>query len=167
MVAMRNRFSCLIAVAGVLLAISPAAAHDYKVGALEIKHPWVRATPKGSSVAGGYLQIVNTGTAPDRLVGGSSPIGRFEIHEMKMNNGVMQMRPLPGGLEIKPGETVELKPGSYHVMFLGLKAPVEQGKPVKATLVFEKAGPVAIEYSVEPIGSSPASAAAPGAPHGH
>jgi periplasmic copper chaperone A len=138
----------------------PVAAHDYKAGSLEIAHPWTRATPKGAAVAGGYLKIVNKGTTADRLVGGSLPgAGRFEIHEMRTNNGVMQMRPLPSGLEIKPGETVELKPGSYHLMFMELKQPLERGKSVKGKLVFEKAGTVEVEYSVEPIGGP--------APQGH
>ena len=139
----------------VLLALAgTASAHEYKLGALEIKHPWARATPKGATVAGGYLRVINTGTTPDRLVGGSVvAAGKFEIHEMKMVNGVMQMRPVSAGIEIKPGETVELKPGSFHLMFVDLKAPFEQGKRVKGTLVFEKAGTVEVEYAVEAIGA--------------
>jgi periplasmic copper chaperone A len=138
------------------LGAGPAAAHEYKAGNLEIKHPWARATPKGAKVAGGYLRIVNTGTAPDRLIGGSSPAARkFEIHEMSMQGDVMKMRPLPQGLEIKPGQTVELKPGSFHIMFLELKQPFEKGERVKGTLVFEKAGAVDVEYVVEAAGSSP------------
>jgi hypothetical protein len=91
--------------------------------------------------------------------------GKFEIHEMKMTAGVMQMRPLPDGLEIKPGETVEFKPGSYHFMFTGLKQPLQQGQSVKGTLVFEKAGTIEVEYKVEPIGGTPA--AGSGMHHGH
>jgi copper(I)-binding protein len=145
----------LIAALAALVA-SPASAHDYTAGSLEIKHPWARATPRGASVAGGYLTIVNKGTVADRLVGGSSPVaGRFEIHEMKMEGGVMKMRPLPNGLEIRPGATVELKPGSYHLMFMGLKQPLEQGKRIKGTLVFEKAGRLEVEYAVEAIGATP------------
>ena len=133
-------------------------AHDFKVGDLQIDHPWTRATPKGAPVAGGYLKITNKGTAPDKLIGGTFVnAGRFEVHEMKTENGVMKMRPVAGGLEIKPGQTVELKPGSFHLMFMDLKTPVEQGKRVKGTLVFEKAGTVDVEYAVEAIGSSPAS----------
>ncbi len=139
------------------LIAGTAVAHDYKAGSLEIAHPWTRATPKGATVAGGYLKITNTGRTPDRLIGGSLPVaGRFEIHEMKLVGGVMQMRPLPSGLEIKPGETVELKPGSFHLMFMQLAQPLEQGKPVKGTLVFEKAGTIEVEYTVEAIGQSPA-----------
>jgi copper(I)-binding protein len=127
------------------------------LGSLEVKHPWARATPKGAAVAGGYVTIINHGTTADRLVGGSSPsAGKFEIHEMKMEQGVMKMRPLAQGVEIEPGATVEFKPGSYHIMFMNLKAPFEQGKNVKGTLVFEKAGTVEIEYTVEAIGGAPA-----------
>ena len=142
--------------AGLLAAGIPASAHDYKIGALEIAHPWSRATPRGARVAGGYLTITNKGTTPDRLMGGSLvAAGRFEIHEMTMSNGVMQMRALPRGLEIKPGETVELKPGSFHLMFMELRQPLEPGKSVKGTLAFEKAGTIDLEYSVEPIGGPP------------
>jgi copper(I)-binding protein len=73
---------------------------------------------------------------------------------MTMDQGVAKMRPVEGGLEIKPGETVELKPGSFHVMLTGLKQPLEKGQKVKATLQFEKAGKVDIEYAVEAVGTS-------------
>jgi len=147
--------SILLAAAFALMA-SSAFAHEYKAGSIEIKHPWSRATPKGSEVAGGYMKLINTGTTADRLIGGSVPIaGKFEMHEMSMDGGVMKMRPLPNGIEIKPGETVELKPGSYHLMFVGLKAPFEKGKRVKGTLQFEKAGTVEVEYAVEAAGGTP------------
>jgi copper(I)-binding protein len=148
----------LMLAAAVLLMAGPAGAHDYTVGTLKIAHPWARATPKGSKVAGGYLKITNNGKETDRLVGGSAAFaGRFEIHEMAMDGGVMKMRHLPKGLEIKPGETVELKPGSFHLMFMDLKEPlVKDQKPrPKGTLVFEKAGTVEVEYAVEAIGGAP------------
>jgi periplasmic copper chaperone A len=136
------------------LALNPAHAGDYKAGSLDISNPWSRATPKGSSVAAGYMTIKNTGSTPDRLVEGSSDVAsRFEVHEMKMENGVAKMRPVKGGLEIKPGETVELKPGSYHIMFVGLKKPLSAGDHVKATLVFEKAGTVSVDYDVRAMGA--------------
>jgi copper(I)-binding protein len=145
--------------AGILALVAGAAvSHEYKAGTLEIKHPWARATPKGAAVGGGYMTIINKGTAPDRLVGFSSPVaGKFEIHEMSMDNGVMKMRPIAGGIEIKPGQTVEFKPGSYHLMFVGLKQPFEQGKNVKGTLEFERAGKLEVEYVVEAIGSTTSS----------
>ena len=105
--------------------------------------------PKGASVAAGYMTIKNNGSTPDRLIEGSSDVSsKFELHEMKMENGIAKMRPVRGGLEIKPSETVEFKPGSLHVMFAGLKKPLSAADKFKATLVFEKAGPVGVEYDV-------------------
>jgi copper(I)-binding protein len=153
--------------AGALALIATAAAQEFKVGSLEIGQPWARATPKGATIGGGYLKITNKGAEPDRLVGGSSPVaGRFEIHEMTMVDGVMKMRPLANGLEIKPGQTLELKPGGLHVMLVGLKQPLEAGQTLKGTLVFEKAGTVEIEYKVEPIGASPKAEGAGQGGHG-
>ena len=132
----------------------PVADKTYKAGALVIEAPWARATPGGAKVGGAYLKITNTGTEPDRLVGGSLPIATaVEVHEMSMTDGVMKMRKLEKGLEIKPGQTVELKPGGYHLMFTDLREGLKQGQPVKGTLQFEKAGSVEVEYKVEPIGS--------------
>jgi copper(I)-binding protein len=147
------RFAAIIG-AALFALTSIAFAHDYRVGSIHIEHPWSRATPKGANVAGGYLVIENKGTAPDRLVGGSSDIsGRFQIHEMSMSGGTMTMRPIEGGLEIAPGESVKFEPGGYHLMFLDLKAPPVEGQPFKATLVFEKAGNVDVEFAVEGMGA--------------
>jgi copper(I)-binding protein len=150
--------------AAMALSVTSASAHDYKAGSLQIQHPWSRATPKGATVAGGYMKITNTGSTPDRLIGGSTAAApKFEIHEMSMEGGVMKMRALPKGVEIKPGQTVEFKPGGYHLMFVGITAPFEQGKRVKGTLEFEKAGKIEVEYAVEAIGGTPKG----GGHHGH
>jgi periplasmic copper chaperone A len=132
-----------------------AKARSYKVGSLVIEAPWSRATPGGAKVAGGYLRITNNGSEPDRLVGGTVAVsGKFELHEMSMQGDVARMRPLDRGLEIKPGQTVELKPGgNHHLMFVDLKQPLKQGETIKGTLVFEKAGRVAVEYAVRSIGA--------------
>lgn len=141
---------------------SPVLAHDYTIGDLKIEHPWSRATPGGAKVAGGFMKITNTGTTSDRLIGGSAAVsGVFEVHEMKMDGSVMRMRALEKGLEIKPGQTVELKPGGYHVMFIDLKAPLKEGETIKGTLIFERAGTLNVEYKVEARGSS-----GQGNPHG-
>jgi copper(I)-binding protein len=138
-----------------VLAIATAHARDYKAGALDVSDPWSRATPKGASVAAGYMKITNSGTAPDRLISGSADVAsKFEVHEMSMENGVAKMRPVNGGLEIKPGQTVEFKPGSFHVMFVGLKKPLANGDHIKATLVFEKAGTLNLEFDVHEMGAS-------------
>jgi copper(I)-binding protein len=133
-------------------ATAAAAGPAYRVGALVIEAPWSRATPGGAKVAGGYMRITNAGTEPDRLVGGSLPAAaRFAVHEMSMQREVMRMRPLESGLEIKPGATVELKPGGYHIMFMDLTEPLKEGQTLKGTLVFEKAGAVTVEYAVRGI----------------
>lgn len=138
------------------LAVTVASAGEYKAGSLDISNPWSRATPKGASVAAGYMRIKNSGSTPDRLVSGSSDVAsKFELHEMKMEHEVARMRPVKDGLEIKPGETVELKPGSFHIMFVGLKKPLTAGDHFKATLVFEKAGSVNVDYDVLAMGSEP------------
>jgi copper(I)-binding protein len=131
-----------------------AADQVYKVGELVIEAPWTRATPGGAKVGGAYLKITNTGAETDRLIGGSLPTATaVEVHAMSMTDGVMKMRKLQEGLEIKPGQTVELKPGGYHLMFIGLSQALQQGHPVKGALQFEKAGSVEVEYRVAPIGA--------------
>ena len=131
-----------------------ATPRVYKAGSITIESPWSRATPGGAKVAGGYMKITNTGNEPDRLVGGSIPIAdRMETHEMKEEGGVMKMRHLPSGLEIKPGETVELKPGGYHLMFMDLRQGLKNGQTIKGILKFEKAGSVEVEYRVGAIGA--------------
>ena len=57
---------------------------------------------------------------------------------------------------IPPGATVELKPGSYHIMMMNLSRPFTKGDKVKGSLTFEKAGKVDVEFAVEGIGGSPA-----------
>ncbi|HKY85901.1 MAG TPA: copper chaperone PCu(A)C [Pseudorhodoplanes sp.] len=148
-------------------ASSQDAGKTFKAGGISVEAPWSRATPGGAQVAGGYMKITNSGKDIDRLTGGSFPnAARLEIHEMKTEGGVMTMRPVAGGLEIKPGETVEFKPGGYHLMFMGLKGSLKEGQTVKGTLVFEKAGTIAVEYRVGPIGGG-APAAGGGHKHHH
>ena len=139
-----------IFVAASLLIATVAGAHEFKVGAIDIGHPWSRPTPKDASIAGGYLTITNKGKTADRLIGGDSPAaGQIEVHEVVEVDGMTKTRALANGIEIKPGKTVELKPGSYRLLLLGLKEPFQLGQKVKGRLVFEKAGPVEIVYNVE------------------
>jgi copper(I)-binding protein len=127
----------------------------FKLGDLTVTSPWTRATPGGAKIAGGYLKITNSGKTPDRFVGvKSEPTDHVEIHEMSMSDGVMKMRPLPNGLEIKPGETVELKSGGYHLMFMDLKQPLKQGDTFKAKLQFEKAGSLDVDFNVNALGAT-------------
>jgi copper(I)-binding protein len=127
----------------------------FKLGDLMVTSPWTRATPGGAKIAGGYLKITNNGTSADRFVGAKSePTDHVEIHEMSMSDGIMKMRPLPDGLEIKPGETVELKSGGYHLMFMDLKQPLKQGDSFKATLQFKNAGSLDVNFNVNALGAT-------------
>jgi copper(I)-binding protein len=133
---------------------SLGTAHEYKVGDLLIDHPYTRATPAQATTAGGYMVIRNDGAEPDRLIGGSADfVERIEIHEMSMDNGVMKMRALEDGLELPAGESVALEPGGYHVMFIGMKEGFSEGDTHKATLEFEKAGSVDVDFIVEAMGA--------------
>jgi len=151
-----NRPSILAALALVFACTTAAFAHSYKLGSLEIGHPWARATPPTAPTGGGFLTITNKGTAADRLVSASSPAAAsVQVHEMKMEGNVMRMRELANGLEIAPGATVTLAPGGLHMMMMGLKAPLKQGEKVPLTLVFEKAGTIDVEIAVEAMGATP------------
>lgn len=138
-----------IASALALTIAAPAVGAEYRVGDLVIENPTARATPPNAPVSGGYMTIRNEGDAPDRLVGGSAGFaGKTEIHEMTMENDVMKMRPVEGGLEIPAGRSVDLKPGGFHVMFMQLSEQLKEGETRKATLTFEKAGDAELDFEV-------------------
>lgn len=140
-----------------VFAATPAPAHEATAGDIRVEHPWARATPGGARVGGAFATIDNTGASPDRLVGATAEVaGRVEIHEMAVTDGIMTMRPLADGLEIPAHGAVALKPGSYHLMLMQLKAPLEAGKSFAGTLVFERAGTVPVRFEVAPIGAKSA-----------
>ncbi len=142
------------------LCASAAFTHDFTLGTLEIEHPASKATLPGQPVGGGFMIVTNKGTEADRLVSIAAPdvSDDVQIHEMAMENDVMKMRQLPDGIEIPAGATVELKPGGLHVMFMKIKHPFKEGEKFKATLTFEKAGTIDVDFTVE--------AAKPGAKKG-
>lgn len=157
-----------LAAAALALVATPSAAQTFTAGDIVVEAPWTRATPGGARVAGGYMRITNNGAEPDRLLGGSTNLSpRFEVHSMETVDGVARMAEVEGGLEIPPGGTVELAPGGYHVMMMGLAAPVTEATEVAGTLLFERAGEIAITYAVAPMGSRNAPEAGHDHHHGH
>nr|CAA6830628.1 MAG: Copper metallochaperone, bacterial analog of Cox17 protein [uncultured Thiotrichaceae bacterium] len=147
---MKHLIATLLITTGLLS--SSIHANEYTQGDLLIDSPYTRTTPPGAPVAGGFMKITNNGKESDTIIGGSVDFSEaVEIHEMPMIDGVMQMRQLEDGLEIPPGETVELKPGGFHVMFIKLKKQMIEGEKHKATLTFEKAGDVEVEFVVKDI----------------
>ena len=149
-----SRLAGALVLAAVALFGTSASAHDYKLGDLQIDHPWARATPHSAKVAGGFVAVANKGAADDRLVSATAEIAEHaEIHEMAMKDGVMTMRPLADGVVVPAGGEVALKPGGYHLMFIGLKRMLKQGESFAGTLTFEKAGTVEVSFTVAPIGA--------------
>src|SRR5215510_15639365 len=130
-----------------------AQVAEYQVGKIKIVAPWTRATPESSKVGGGFMTLTNTGSEPDRLIGGATEVSEsLEIHEIQIVNGVAMMRQVNPGITLKPGASVVLKPFAHHLMLMDLKQPLKAGQTIKGTLVFEKAGTVEIEYVVVPLG---------------
>ncbi len=145
---------CATLVVASIMTIVAADAHGYSREGLEIKHPWTRVAPPGAKVAVGFMKITNTGKEADRLIGGSFALSdRVEVHEMSVTDGVMRMGEVKGGLEVVPGATVVLEPGSYHLMLMGLSGSPKLDERVKGTLRFEKAGDIEVEFAVAPLGA--------------
>jgi periplasmic copper chaperone A len=149
-----RRSSILALTLALLTGAAPALAQEFKAGDIVIEKPWARATPKGAEVGGAYMIIENKGATPDRLTGGSADFATVEIHEMKSENGVSEMRAVTGGLNIPAHGSVGLAPGGYHLMLTHLAHPLNKGDTVKATLNFEHAGPVAVEFKVMGVGAA-------------
>lgn len=102
--------------------------------AIEVKNAWARATVPGQQATGAFMTL--TAAQGAKLVGVASAVGVAQVHEMKMEGGVMKMNQVKGGLSLPAGKAVELKPGGYHVMLMDLKAPLVKDSTVPLTLIF-------------------------------
>ena len=141
---------------GLLLAAAtlaaPVLAHDYSQGDIHIEHPWSRPTPPGTPMGVGYMVISNHGNQDVTLTSAQSPrASNVSIHETHMHDGVMRMSPVKGGLVIPAGETVELKPHSYHLMLEQLTKPLAEGELIPVELAFDGAEAMAVELEVHPL----------------
>jgi len=146
---MTRIFALLLALA----IIGPAPAHEASVGGLTIDHPWGRPNLPNRPAAA-YMEITNAGDAPDRLVAARSPdFGRVELHRSVMEEGIMKMRPVEG-IDIPPGGSAALAPGGYHAMLFEARGQFAVGESYPLTLVFEKAGEITVEVSVETRGKA-------------
>ncbi len=123
----------LLLVPALLLSLAAQAQSP----AVKVDDPWVRATVAPQKATGAFMQLTSAQAA--KVVAASSPVaGMVEIHEMKMDDGVMKMRPVDA-LPLPAGQAVALKPGSYHVMLMGLQRPIKAGEVVPLTLTVEGA----------------------------
>ncbi len=148
------RFSLCVTLAAMLILISgaiPATAEN----SISLEDAWSRATATGVDVAVGYVTIENGGDTPDRLVSASTAVaGSTEIHQTQDVDGVMRMRPVTDGVPVPANGAVVLAPGSYHLMFMGLRAPLKDGDTFPASLSFEHAGAIEVTFHVGSAGAS-------------
>jgi copper(I)-binding protein len=145
--------ACGVMLGPLTMNVSAQQSADAKI---EVQHPWARASTGQTGAA--YFIVVNRGTAPDRLMAIKTPTAnKAELHEDKMKNGVMEMRPV-GPLVIDAGQSAMLKPGADHVMLIGLKHPLKEGDSFPLTLSFEKAGDVQVMVDVKRAGAMGADA---------
>jgi hypothetical protein len=120
---------------------------------VSVELPWSRATPPGSSIGVGFMQLRNAGATPERVVGASSPLaGKVEMHVTTREGDVMKMREVPS-FEIPAGGTFELKPGGAHLMLMGLRQPLKEGDRVPLTLTLERGEKLQMELTVAPLGA--------------
>ncbi|HVI49634.1 MAG TPA: copper chaperone PCu(A)C [Candidatus Sulfotelmatobacter sp.] len=145
--------TCLLA-----LPLAAAQAHETKAGDLVIEHPWSRATTGQNGVV--YMVIENHGKTADKLTAVSTTISDMPmLHTNYMEGEVMKMR-MVDSVDVPAGGQVALKPGSFHIMLMGLKAPLKEGQMFPLTLTFEKTGKVEVNVMVQAAG-------APDAEHHH
>jgi|JI81BgreenRNA_FD_contig_101_674816_length_3207_multi_3_in_0_out_0_2 copper(I)-binding protein len=140
-----------VILAGLFLGLAaPLAAHEYKVGALVIDHPVLRVSSPVARTGAGFLTIRNTGNQADRLLSISTDASnRADMHGTIRDGNVMRMRAQADGVPVPAGGKTAFAPGGLHVMFIGLKAPVPEGRLIKARLTFEKAGTVDVAFKAE------------------
>lgn len=155
---MRTLFLASLALSASLASAQPAA--------VKVEGAWARATVQGQQGTGAFMNI--TAAQGTRLVGVSSPVaGVAELHEMSMDGNVMKMRAI-SALDLPAGKTVQLKPGSFHLMLMDLKSPLLKGTSVPVTLRFKSAAGVDSQMEV----TVPVATVAPGPvkaekPHDH
>jgi len=160
-------------VAALLVASVAAGCSSGGGASIKVTEPWARASSMVAAAGAAYMKIENTGSEADALIGASSPAAAtVEVHETvamesempsasdgmgmespmpsasdDMGGGMMGMRPI-ARLEIPAGGTVELMPGSYHIMLIDLNQELKPGDKIEITLTFEKAGDVKVTAEV-------------------
>ncbi len=150
---------------GVLMGA--VSAHDYKLGDIEIIHPWAKPSIGQAKAGAAFATILNNGAGDDRLLAAKSDVSELvELHTHSMDGGVMRMRPVEA-IVIPAGDAAELAPGGHHIMLLNLKGPLVDGESFPVTLVFEKAGEITIEVKIDAdMGGMPSHGKKHGQGHG-
>jgi len=153
---MARRFSIILLLVVAAGLAGPVSAHEYKLKNLEIIHPWARASIGHARAGAAYVVISNEGDEVDRLVAVTSNVAKHvALHTHKMDGDVMKMMPVKA-IELAPGAPVALEPGGLHIMLMGLKGPLVEGKTFPLTLTFEKSGSIEVEVHIQkPVDMKP------------
>lgn len=139
--------------AALVVAGGGASAADATVGDITVKAPWARASAGMARAGAAFMTIDNAGAEADRLVSASADVSKtVELHTHVKDGDVMKMRRVEA-VDVPAGGAVELQPGGYHVMFMGLQQPLEDGESFPLTLTFETAGDVTVEVMVMGAGA--------------
>lgn len=126
---------------------------------IHVEQAWARPTTSMAKAGGAFLTIHDRAGQGDRLVGASSPAAeRAELHSHTMEDGIARMREVEGGIEVSAGGELAMQPGGYHIMLMGLRAPLAPGGTVPLTLSFERAGDVDVTVRVLEAGERPPAA---------
>jgi copper(I)-binding protein len=133
----------------VLSMVALVSCQQSAAAKIAISQAWGRSSPMMAQTGAVYVVIENQGGVADRLIGVSSAAAKtVEVHESYMEDGMMKMRPVDGGLEIPAGGKVEMKPGGYHIMLIDLEKPLEAGSKITVTLKFEKSGEIPVDVEI-------------------
>lgn len=151
---MKNLF--FVAIAVTFLASAPAGADAMKHDGVKVQHAWARASAGAAKAGAAFMTLVDMGHHGDRLVAAESDLAsRTELHTHIMDGGVMKMRQVDG-IDVPAGAKAELQPGGFHIMFMGLKKPLVEGETLPLTLIFEKAGRVHVDFTVQGVAAKAA-----------
>lgn len=144
----------LLAATLLILLAMPAAGHEVRVGDLSIVHPWARATAGAAKNGAVYMKIENQGDTDDQLIGMATVAAeRVEMHIHIVENGTAMMRKVEA-IDLPAHQTINFKPGEFHIMLFGVDPPLKEYDTFKMTLIFAKAGRVELEVYVEEAGAT-------------
>ncbi|MEH6630051.1 MAG: copper chaperone PCu(A)C [Halopseudomonas aestusnigri] len=150
---MKRLFAALATIICLSLT-STVSASDNKAGDIMVQKPWARATLGQMKNGASFLSLHNMGSEDDTLISAAGAAAkRIELHSHTMVDGVMKMRQVEGGIPVTAGSMVELKPGGFHIMMMGLSAPLKEGEMFPLTLTFEKSGSVDIMIHIQKGGA--------------
>ena len=151
---MRRTLIDFLAAISLTLAAILALASPGQASGIMVTKAFARASASPSATSGAaYISLMNHGPVDDRLLSVATPAAKTaEIHKSEIVDGVMKMDPV-GALDLPSHGMLEMKPGGYHIMLMGLTQPLKKGEEIEMTLTFEKAGEVKVKMPVGGVAS--------------